>query len=190
MIPSTTMEGVGDDAGRDAAVDAAQPRTHELPPVGSPGAEHRPASALRLSHITAAIGHTILAVIAVGVLLVFRTELVSWIVLAGALPLLVILLVLDLTIFNRWEQRWYTYTVTADFVYITSGRFLRSTMTMPTPHILAVETQQGPIQRRLDLMTVQFTTITGQQELGPIAPSDAQRIRDRVTRALQEHEDA
>lgn len=192
MLLSETMQGAAEDAARDAlasssAATAETPST--LPPVGEPGAHHRPPQALRLAHIMTAIGTAVFVAIAIAALLIFRTELATVIVLAGALPLIAVTSIADFVLGNRWEQRFYTYTVTDDFVYVTSGRFMRSTTTMPTPHILAVETQQGPIQRALGLMTVQFTTIAGQQELGPIAPADAERIRDRVTRVLLDHSD-
>ncbi|WP_413316929.1 PH domain-containing protein [Agrococcus sp. 1P02AA] len=161
-----------------------------LPPVGEPGAHHRPPQAQRLSHVMTAIGTLIMVALALGALAIFRTELAATIVLAIALPLVAVIAVLDFTVGNRWEQRYYTYTVTDDYVYITSGRFVRTTTTMPTPHIIAVETQQGPVQRAFGLLSVRFTTITGQQELGPLAPAEAERIRDRVTRALHAHGDA
>lgn len=193
MLVSTPMQGRENDAMRDAEHDAPDPSSFgdvtALPRVGKPGAHHRPASALQLTHIMTVIGHVIFAAVAVAVMLIFRTELVTNIVLLGALPLLAVTMLLDLVLWNRWEQRYYSYTVTDDFVYITSGRFFRNTKTLPTPHILGVETQQGPIQRRLQLMTLQFTTITAQQELGPIAPADAERIRDGVTRVLLGHRD-
>ncbi|WP_143143753.1 PH domain-containing protein [Agrococcus sp. Marseille-P2731] len=184
MLLSVTMQGA-DDASRDQLAGSSA-----LPPVGAPGEHHRPPQAQRLSHVMTAIGALVLAAIALGVMAIFRTELASMIVLAGVLPLLVVIAALDFTVGNRWEQRFYTYTVTDDFVYITSGRFVRTTTTMPTPHIIAVETQQGPIQRAFGLMSVRFTTITGQQELGPLAPADAERIRDLVTRALHAPGDA
>lgn len=189
MLLSYPMQGADAEPARDAR-DERQPAPHTaLPHVGEPGAHHRPPQALRLAHIMTLIGVLVLAGIAIAVLMIFRTELVTAVVLAGALPLIAVIGTLDLLIGNRWEQRWYTYTVSDDFVYITSGRFLRKTMTLPTPHVLNIETQQGPFQRALGLMTVQFTTITGQEELGPIAPEDAERIRDRVTKALRKQTD-
>ncbi|WP_404311997.1 PH domain-containing protein [Agrococcus terreus] len=179
------MQDAADEPARDEPAAAGA----ELPPVGEAGAHRRPAAALRLANVMAVIGHAVLAAIALVVLVILRTELAAWIVLAGVLPALALWMVLDLAVLNRWEQRFYSYTVTDDFVYVTSGRFFRTTRTVPTPHILAVETQQGPLQRALDLMTVQLTTIAGQDELGPIAPADAERVRDRVTRVLLERSD-
>lgn len=177
-----------DDVGREGSGPART--ASALPPVGEPGEHRRPASALRYAGMLSIIGQLVVTAIAIGVLLFVRTELAAWIVLAGVLPLAALWLTLELTTLNRWDQRHYTYTVSDDFVYITSGRFFRMTKTLPTPHILSVETQQGPLERSLGLMTVRFATIAGQDDLGPIAAADAERIRDRVTQVLVEQRDA
>jgi uncharacterized protein len=151
-----------------------------LPLAGDPGAEHLADSAVRYWNIRSVVGGVIILMTCVGAIFVVRSE---WIFFWGpwvAVPLVVIGVLLDVVLINKIQFRNYSFTVTADYVYVARGRLFRRSATIPTSQILNVETVQGPLLAAMGLVTVRFTCILDVDGIGPLMPDAAERIRHAV----------
>jgi membrane protein YdbS with pleckstrin-like domain len=152
----------------------------ETPTVGSAGASRLPAGAVRYWNTTTIVSAIVFAATATGVALWVDRGWVSFLVFRIAIPLAAVLAVIDCAFMNRRRFRNYSYTVTPDFVYVARGKFFRRTLAIATPNILNVEIAYGPLLRAQGLATVQFASIVGSTDLGPVTAQEADRIRQAV----------
>lgn len=82
----------------------------------------------------------------------------------------------------------YGYRVNDREVFITQGRLLLRTVTIATPKILNAMVTEGPIQRRFHLATVTVQQVVGTQDIGPVHPDEAERLRLLILEAAEREE--
>jgi membrane protein YdbS with pleckstrin-like domain len=94
----------------------------------------------------------------------------------GALALAVLLVrVLPDLLWRRWR-----YEIRPLEIDLQRG-FVRVTRTLvPMARVQHVDTQRGPLQRRLGLSTVVFYTAAGPNEIPQLAQQRAAEVRDRI----------
>jgi membrane protein YdbS with pleckstrin-like domain len=151
-----------------------------LPASGSPGVARLPRSAAPYWSTHSVLG-------AVGVLAVVL-PLVLWLGGRGALetaawiavPVVAVLTLVDVLVLNPLRLANRSYTVTADAVYIARGRFVRTTLVMPTAQVLNVEIAEGPLLRAFGMVRVRFVCIGDGPVIGPVLPGEAEALRRRV----------
>ncbi len=107
---------------------------------------------------------------------------VAW-VIAG---LTVLSVVIDVSFVNALRFRNSSYTVSAEHVYIATGRVVRKTITIDTRQILNVVIRQGPLLRSMGLANVCFTNIMESDALGPLLLDEAERVRSVVLGSVEE----
>ena len=152
----------------------------ELPSAGDPGAERLADPTVRYWNMRSVIGGVATLVACGIIMLIFRSEWMffwgPWIIA----PVVVIGVLLDVLVINKIQFRNYSFSVTADYVYVARGRVFRRSATIPTAQILNVETTQGPLLAALGLVTVRFTCLLDVDGIGPVLPDRAERIRRAV----------
>lgn len=157
-------------------------------PLGVPGPDghgaHRlPSAALRYENATTLVFAAIaVPLLAAATLLIPDPTWRLWVQVALGV-LTIGGLAVDIPLFNRWEVRNMSYTVTPDVVFIRRGLLIRRTTTLATAQILNVEIVQGPILRAFDLVKVRFTCITEAEGITGITPAAAREIRDIILRS-------
>lgn len=92
-----------------------------------------------------------------------------------------LVLAVDL-IFIRLGHPYYRYMVTGREFHVARGRFILTTVTVAVSQILHAEVSQGPLLRLFDLAEVRVKMVVGGHDLGPVAPSEAERIRLTILR--------
>jgi membrane protein YdbS with pleckstrin-like domain len=156
-----------------------------MPTTGAPGTTTLPGSAASYWSTHSLIG-------AVGVLAVVLAvalwaggrdalEAAAWI----AVPLVAVLTAVDVLILNPLRLASWSYTVTPDAVYIARGRFVRTSLVMPTAQVLNVEIAEGPILRAFGMVRVRFVCIGDGPVIGPVRPAEAEALRRRVMGAWE-----
>lgn len=94
--------------------------------------------------------------------------------------LLIVGLMLELPVLNRLKMAHTSYSVTPHYIYIARGRVFRRTVTLASQKVLNVESVQGPLLRRFDLVKVRFTCLADVVSLGPLTPATADHVRETV----------
>lgn len=151
-----------------------------LPAAGDPGVERLADPAVRYWNIRSVVGAAIFLAVCAGTIAIFRAE---WMFFWGpwvVAPLVVVGVLVDVLLMNRIEFQNFSFTVTEDYVYVTRGRWFRTSATIPTSQILNVATVQGPFLAAAGLVNVQFTCLLDVGGIGPITQDSADRIRRTV----------
>lgn len=166
---------------------AAQPTagTHPSgPPAhGAPGRDALAPNALAYLNLRDAVVTIAVGVgLAVGIAFVpdDTVRVALWVVLT---VLMASSLLIELPWLNRMQVRHTSYTVTAEYVYVTRGWLWRRTVVIATPQVLNVEIVQGPLLRAFDVVSVRFTCITDIERLGPLRREAAEAARMTVLRS-------
>lgn len=148
-----------------------------LPIAGAAGARLLPARArayLNVRDASVAVVVGALGVAAASFIPDPTTRVVAWVVIAGFVAST---LVIELPVLNRLHVRTTSYTVSADYVYIARGWLLRRSLLISTTKVLNVEIVQGPLLRRFGLVTMRIASVIEHENLGPLEPAEAERLR-------------
>ena len=106
-----------------------------------------------------------------------NTRVVSWAIIGA---LLLASAAVELPFLNRLRIKYTTYSVNAEYVYITRGALVRTSVLIPIRQILNVESVQGPLLERLGYAKVRFRSISGSVSLAPLEATAVESIRRAV----------
>lgn len=90
---------------------------------------------------------------------------------------------------NRLRVRHTSYMVDPDFMYVTRGAFIKSSVLIPTGQIQSIETVQGPLLDRFGFATLRCKCITQVESLGPLDKVSVDRIREAVVKPERQRDD-
>ncbi len=85
--------------------------------------------------------------------------------------------------------RSWRYEITEHEVYLQRGVFVIRRTVVPLLRIENVDTAQGPIAKRFDVMSVSVSTAAGTHEIPALETSIAESLRDRIARLAREARD-
>ncbi|MFC7432172.1 MULTISPECIES: PH domain-containing protein [unclassified Agrococcus] len=128
---------------------------------------------------TAAIWGLVLAA-ALGTFLWFVTDWPRWIVVVGAVALLLLLSLSGLLGFLR--VRTIGFAMRDDDLLVRRGMLFRRFVSVPYGRMQVVDVTQGPLERMLDLKTLKFVTAaaTSAVTIPGLPGSDAEVLRDEL----------
>ena len=159
-------------------------RTHESFSIGENGLVRLPGKALSYWRIHAVFTATFSIVFLTIVWILTRgynqriTDI--YIILVFGIATLVSI---DLLIALKWKFRYYSFTVTGNYIYIVQGRFIRRALLIPNRCVISVEALQGPLMRSLSLYSLEITTLLKIDSFGPFTLDIADELRATITRA-------
>ncbi|KAL9098458.1 MAG: hypothetical protein Q9187_009661 [Circinaria calcarea] len=118
------------------------------PALGDVGKQRLPSGALGYLNARSMIEMSTAFAAAVGVACLIAPD--SWRIplVVGLTALYALLVVVDLLIINRLIVQRTSYTTTSEFIYITKGAVLRTTVIVPIDQVLSVDTVEGPLLSR------------------------------------------
>lgn len=144
-----------------------------------------PRAALRYENLRMLSMTALVAVILASVLFFVTIEWVRFTTLWFLLPLTAFSALVDIAVLNRLQYRSYGYAVDGSTVKIRHGVLLRTRTACAAVQILSVDIVQGPLLRSCGLAVIVFHTVGGAIKLGPVSPSEAERVRGHIMRIVE-----
>lgn len=89
---------------------------------------------------------------------------------------------IDITIMPTWHYRVHRWDATDDAVYALTGSFTHKWQVVPISRIQSIDTEIGPLQRRLGLATITVTTASseGKISIEGVNAAEAEETVDRL----------
>jgi len=136
--------------------------------------------AITVWRITGMIMFMIVIMIATSITyLVFRFDWPRFIVgIAVSVPL--IELIIDIIIIPKIRFKRFRYEILEDEIYIQRGLIIVTRTLVPMTRIQHVDTKQGPILKKYNLMTVTISTAATTHEIPALPSKEADRLRNDI----------
>jgi membrane protein YdbS with pleckstrin-like domain len=102
--------------------------------------------------------------------------------LGPVLLILGVIYAVNITIMPSWRYRVHRWEATDDAVYALSGWLTREWRIVPISRVQSIDTEIGPLQRRLGLATISVTTASaeGKITIEGVATAVAEEAVDRL----------
>ncbi len=151
-----------------------------LPSILSSGGKRLPRHALRYWRMVAASVFSVLIISIWIIWMVWLQQYISFGVVSAITAALTAVGLLDVVCLSLWRWRHYSYTVSPQWVYITEGRFLRRTLTIPVTKIISVKLIRGPLLKGNHLTKLILTSLLTVESVGPVDEVEALKIHDDI----------
>lgn len=91
---------------------------------------------------------------------------------------------------TRYEFAFDRFLIGERDIRIRTGWLFHKTVTVPYNRVQHVETKQGPVMSRFDLVSLEIHTASDEHEIQALDPAEAQRVNDLISmRVLASKED-
>lgn len=118
-----------------------------------------------------------------GVALMFAVSGLAQVAIVVAWLILVGIALVHVTVWPRYEHRWWSYEVAPEVLRIRHGVVWRSTVAIPIARIQHVDIHRGPLERKWGLASLKIHTAGTRDAVHTIpglTAEVAERLRDRL----------
>lgn len=125
---------------------------------------------------------TFFILIVISLIVLYVTNRFDWHVLIGIIPLIisVIIFVLQTIVVPTIRYRRFRYEILPEEIYIQRGIIIVTRTLVPMTRIQHVDTKQGPILKKYQLMTVTISTAATTHEIPALNEEEADRLRNDI----------
>ncbi len=111
--------------------------------------------------------------------LVFRFEW-PWYINAITVGVATLEVMIQVVIIPKIRYKRFRYEILDDEIYVQRGLFIVTRTLVPMTRIQHVDTKQGPILKRYNLMTVTISTAATTHEIPALPSEEADRLRNDI----------